>query len=103
MNALTTKLKVSDLVSLVGKTIKWDAFTNPINHGYFGKGHDGGICIIRKINDNPESPTLYNSVRPILEVEIIEGADITTAHIDFFKKDVLSFTDNDRHICYEVL
>jgi hypothetical protein len=83
-----------NLENLVGRKIKWHADMYKHNIGYYGRGKDGGICIIKSLD--------FKNRKPILDAEIIEGADIRFAFFDGFEPSFIAYSDSDRLITFEL-
>lgn len=93
MNILTFDL----LPDLVGKQIRWQADIYKGNLGYYDYGLTGGVTSIKEIDISKRSP--------ILKEEKIDkdSDDLIYAFRDRSTKDVLSFSDSDRFIYYELI
>ena len=110
---MRTSLTLSNLESLVGKTIVWEAEAYKANQGFHGYGCYGGIEKITKVD--------LTARRPIVETEKVDtkSDNLTFAFVDdhtltghsegykFHRADgtnnVLSFSDADREVFYEVI
>ena len=91
---MRTAIDESILPSLVGKKIKWDAPIYSGNLGHYGYGLDGGIFILKGIDITKRCP--------IVEVEIIEGANPIYIFVETYGTDhVLCYTDSDRFVSFE--
>jgi hypothetical protein len=83
-----------NLPYLVGRKIKWYAPIYKGNLGYYGYGEDGGTCIIKAID--------LKARKPIVETEIIEGADISYGFHDNATQSMIAYSDSDRIISFEI-
>lgn len=90
-------LSFDNLPELVGKKIRWQANIYKGNIGYYDYGLTGGITIIKEIDISKRSPILK-------EEKIDEKSDdIIYAFRDRSDNDVLSFSDSDRFISFEII
>ena len=84
----------SILPNLIGKTIKWECPIYKANLGHYGYGLDGGTFILKAID--------LSAKKPIVEVEIIEGADPKFIFVEKYENDnILCYSDSDRFVYFE--
>lgn len=98
---MKTLLSNSILESLINKTIKWEAPIYERNTGFYGKGKDGGICIIKAVDTT--------QCRPIIESETLEGRSPQFIFNENEKMPSiretapLCFSDGDRYVSFEII
>jgi len=90
-------LTIHNVKKLIGAKIEWSSPIYQANTGYFGKGKDGGIGIIKSVDFNKRNP---------IEFQAIKGSNLSRSFLDKTNQgnllsDTFCFSDSDRYVSFK--